>query len=498
MKNRAYLLIATTLLATPALAKKNETPKQPCEKKLVGFDLVKFDQKTRTYAGLNENGLKLLKKARDALRERKTMFEKDFQSMGSIYKAVTEARIGQYNAILSGPPGAAKSLVINVFLKGETVPTFKIQVHGMTPETPMIGGQTFESAQKGTYEHNIEGSLADHVVGLIDEGEKGPAGTLAALLSVLNERKVFAGGVEYDAKTRTVYATTNSSLAELMDHFVQGGQPKVGKAWANRFLYKVWIQNWLPKDQQAILDKRNDKREELKAYAANDPSFLNDEIFQKFPPVQWEEIKSVARSLFKFDDNAYAAYRDIAEELRDLTNAAIKQSESNHAQNPADEPFVYTPAADWSERLRQQIPEAALYSAFHDFLLSPLADDENLEASTAKKIMLDSASLWRLYSSSAMISSGSVYPFLNSNGEFDVKFDRILDPSKARDRGEEKEIENMIAEQDRFRTTLLKHLKDLQKQINIVMKVKGGRGGYDPGVSFELQLIKAFEGAKYP
>ena len=175
-------------------------------------------------------------------------------------------------------------------------------------------------------------------------------------------------------------------------------------------------------------------------------------------------------------------YRNFADDMRRQTNQAIRDSEERHQENHLDEPFIYFPSADYTERFRQQIPEIILMSAFLDFITSPLITDENIAYLTQKPILLDPLSLWRSSLAMTTIGPGHTRLVLNIKNEnhkeseidFDVNFGWTSSDSEetnpttyARDKRERLLIENLVAEQERFRLTLLKHLDSVKRQIKL-------------------------------
>jgi len=95
-------------------------------------------------------------------------------------------------------------------------------------------------------------------------------------------------------------------------------------------------------------------------------------------------------------------------------------------------------------------------SAFVDFMMSPLANDANIAHLLEHPIMLDPLSLWRSSVVMTTIGPGRSRLVFDPSGEqkIDVDFDWSIDPSTARDKREELLIQNLKAEQERFRRTL--------------------------------------------
>jgi hypothetical protein len=462
---------------------------------LSAVPLVRVDSKTYLFQGLTPEGLAALKRARDQVRSRSRLFENELRNLTTIHHAGLVARLFKGNMFLYGPPGGAKSAFVNWLIQGEIEPAYQLQLHEMITEQAFTGGQNFEAAKEGRFELNTQGSLADFAMALIDETEKGNPAALSALLRLLNEREILAGNQVIKARLETLYATSNSNLPELFQKFVESGQSSTAPALLNRFQFKAFVYNWLSISDQALLDGRNQRRRYLKTLAPTHPEVMHDEVFLKPEKVNWAELRELAHVLIQPSPLFMTVYREFIQDLREQTNRAIRESEDRHQQNHLAEPFVYFPSADYTERLRQQIPEIVQMSAFLDFLQSPLADDLELESFTsvdAKPYVLDPLSLWRAYLAMTTLGPGHVKLKVDPQSELkiDLDFDWSIDVNSTRDKREELLVQNLRTEQERFRQTFLKHILSLHEQIEL-----RARNAYsDPDTSvMELSGPSSFE-----
>ena len=123
---------------------------------LCHLPLVKIGAKNFKYNGLTDEGVAVLRKARDTLRGRVKLFGSEFRSLDSVHHAGMVARLAKLNMLLYGPPGAAKSGVVNWLMKGELEVPFKLQMHQMITEQAFVGGQNYEMAKQGRFEVNTE------------------------------------------------------------------------------------------------------------------------------------------------------------------------------------------------------------------------------------------------------------------------------------------------------------------------------------------------------
>jgi hypothetical protein len=465
--------------------------------------LVRVEPKTYIFQGLTLEGLEALKRARDGVRSRSRLFENDLRNLTTVHHAGLVARLFQGNMFLYGPPGGAKSAFVNWLIKGEAQSSaYQLQLHEMITEQAFTGGQNFEAAKEGRFQLNTQGSLADFSFALIDEIEKGNPAALSALLRLLNEREVLAGNQVFKAKLETLYATSNSNLPELFQKFVENGQSSTAPALLNRFQFKAFVYNWLSINDQTILDARNQRRRYLKTLAPTHPEVMQDEVFLSPEKLNWPEMRELAHALIQPSSLFMTVYREFIKDMREQTNRAIRESEERFQQNHLDEPFVYFPSADYTERLRQQIPEIVLMSAFLDFLESPLADDSQLEALTSltcNPILLDPLSLWRAFLVMTTLGPGQVKLKVDPTSvqKIDIDFDWSIDVNSTRDKREELLVQNLKTEQERFRQTFLKHISGLHEQIELRARnsysdpAANGEESVEP-TSFEL-LIQHFQ-----
>ena len=455
--------------------------------------LIKFSPETFEYTGLTEQGLEALKQARDVIRERARLFDNELRNLSTIHHAGLVARLFKGNMFLYGPPGGAKSAFVNWLMKGEGEASYKLQLHQMLTEQAFTGGQEFAAAKEGRFQINTKGSLADYPVALIDELEKGNPAALSSLLSLLNERQVLAGGQVVDARLETLFATSNANLPEIFQQFLENGQGSTAAALMNRFQFKAFVYNWLSSGDQSVLDQRTQRIRHLKSLAETNPEVLQDEVFLNPQPLNWPLLRQLGNTIFKPSPIFMSIYREFINDMRLQTNRAIRESEQRHQQNHLDEPFVYFPSADYTERLRLQIPEIVSMSALVDFMMSPLANDAHLIHLMKNPIVLDPLSLWRSSIVLTTIGPGNTRLVFNPDGKekVDIDFDWSIDPSTSRDKREELLIENLKAEQERFRRTFIKYLSRMKDQHKIRVQNSVEKEIQNlQGSSFELLMLK--------
>ena len=447
--------------------------------------LLKLEPGSFRYKGLSEEGLEALKRARDTVRERVKIFESKFRNMDTIHRAGMVARLTKGNMFLYGPPGGAKSLFVDWLFSGEAEEAYKLQLHQMITEQAFLGKQTF---QDGRFDIDTETGLTAYRNALLDELDKGNPAALASIMGLLNERKLLLGNTVVDAQLETVFSTSNANLAEILQQFLENGQGSTAPALLNRFQYKALVYNWLQESDQVALDKLYRRDMYLEALKDSYPEVMKDQIYVKPPVLNWDELRQLAHGIFELGPSWDATYLSFVEQMRTKTVRAIRESEERHKQDPRDEPFVYFPSADYTERFRKEIPQVVIMSALLDFLLSPMADNKYLVQATSNPIALDYLSLWRSSLILTTVGPGEIRLVYNPGDKqkIDVDFGWSIDSTNSRDRREELLIENLKKEQERFRQTFLSYLDNYRKQFEVRARHKLKEG-------FELSTPDSFE-----
>lgn len=407
------------------------------------------------FGGLSAQGLATLKQQiRDPIRAMHASLNQELRHSQAAIHAALVARLLKGHMFIYGPQGGAKSKLARSALAFERQAPFKLQLHQAMTDQPLVGGQDFEVAKRGEIEINTKGSLATFKTAILDELDKASPGVLSVLLGIMNEREVQVGKMVFPADTQTIFATSNAILPEIFDAFRENGQLSTAAALLNRFQFKVCQYNWLPDvDQEALSNSKfKDLLEEALQFERGSvcaPKSGNSTF------IDWDTARKFALYLVRFSPDALKAYTQMVNRMRAATNRELEASRVRNAEDPDTEPFVYFPTADYSERLRQVVPEVVMYSAFIDFLLSPLADDAVLDIGFLSQPMeLQPTSLWRAYLMLTTVFSGDV-KLQNADGKFFVQFSNQVDRSKLRDNRERGLVKMIEKEQARFKQQYL-------------------------------------------
>jgi MoxR-like ATPase len=423
LKSLCFVLIASTLINSSCVFAGSSS------------DMVVF--KEGKYVGLTEEAKTLIKNSRETLLRRKEVFSGKFRQFESVYHVAHIMRMIKGNMFLYGPPGGAKSYFVNWILDYEEASPFKVQMHQMMTEQVFVGGQDYEAAKKGEYVVNVKGSLADHKTAVIDEMDKGNPATLAALLSLLNERTVYLGSETFKSSLETIFSTSNKNLYEIYAEFEKNGQGSTADALLNRFSCIAFVPNWLEKKDQLVLDQGY-------LSSLNEDFYAEQEELDKAAlQLDWDGLRSLAHSLFVPTDDFSLIVRELINKLREDSINFIDRQENQYDQDA----LPYYPTVQYTERLRQKVTEVILMSLVLDFLTSPLTEDidkleETLKNTEKSRFSITPLSLWRSYPILTTVSYGAVELNLSENdaSHMAINFGDFLDNYK----GENKRVGQMI------------------------------------------------------
>ena len=449
--------------------------------------------------GLSQTGIKLVKCFKEILREHHKRFqEAQFANMDSFYHAIIIARLNAEHVFLQGMPGGAKSLMVNFFETQEGHRSYKIQMHKSIQPIAIQGGVIFAQLDKGEYKINTENSLVHYKTASIDEIDKASASTLGSLLGALNERSFFHGDEEDKGELETCYATSNKFLPDIVESFNNKDDFGSGEALLNRFLFKMYIANWLDlpymadllNSQQSKQGVRSKKRKQQADFQTEEKSILG--IGEWF-----SLVGGISDDLFILDEENtmisrinYSALAELLHEYRTLVN---KKSNAARGQ---ERPIDYYPSADLSTRLALKFISVIKASLFIDFLFST-ESDENLEKWLENPVQVDTSSFWRLHLVLGTIlgsenrlncKSASLLERRKSHFEPDCSFTPKVESFRKKDiyrEGKEKTFVEDLLEEKSFFSQKIKKLFDIYK----VTAAKCLSTSNSDDVSLRLELV---------
>lgn len=130
------------------------------------------------------------------------------------------------NALLIGPPGTAKTYLIEQFRRMLQVRSFSYQLTRFTEPAELFGPMDFRAfRQEGKYRINSAGMLPEAEIAFLDEIFQGSSAILNSLLTLINERRYSNGGEVLEANLVTMLGSSNDIpddplLAAFSDRFL--------------------------------------------------------------------------------------------------------------------------------------------------------------------------------------------------------------------------------------------------------------------------------------
>lgn len=127
------------------------------------------------------------------------------------------------------------------------------QFHKMVPEGEIVGFPKLNdqlNSGKLSYDRSQSLSHERFLMAILDEVEKGNPALLQTLLSILNEREVFAGHEVVKATLSTAVLTSNKVPSEFLDSF--GDDKPAGLALMDRTANKVFVPNKFADDATMV------------------------------------------------------------------------------------------------------------------------------------------------------------------------------------------------------------------------------------------------------
>jgi len=153
--------------------------------------------------------------------------------------------------LLEGVPGVAKTLTAKLFAKALKVDFSRVQFTPDLMPSDVLGTSVFNQ-KESDFEFKA-GPIFSNVV-LIDEINRAPAKTQAALFEVMEERQVTVDGVTHKMKAPYIVVATQNPIE-------QEGTYRLPEAQLDRFLFKLTVDYPSLDDEIAILSNHHEKKE---------------------------------------------------------------------------------------------------------------------------------------------------------------------------------------------------------------------------------------------
>ncbi len=138
---------------------------------------------------------------------------------------VALATLCREHALLIGPPGTAKTFLLERFRQLLDVRCFTYLLTRFTEPAELFGPMDFRSFREGVYKINSAGMLPEAEIAFLDEIFQGSSAILNSLLTLINERRYYNGGEVVQANLVTLFGSSNDVpddplLAAFSDRFL--------------------------------------------------------------------------------------------------------------------------------------------------------------------------------------------------------------------------------------------------------------------------------------
>jgi MoxR-like ATPase len=180
----------------------------------------------------------------EAVTKIKTEIAKVIVGQEEMIELMIAAILADGHVLIEGVPGVAKTLTAKLLARCIDVPFSRIQFTPDLMPSDVIGTSVFNpQTAKFSFKH---GPIFSNIV-LIDEINRSPAKTQAALFEVMEEKQVTVDGITYPIpQPFMVLATQNPVEHE--------GTYRLPEAQLDRFLFKIEVKYPTPEEEVQILE----------------------------------------------------------------------------------------------------------------------------------------------------------------------------------------------------------------------------------------------------
>ncbi|HSI71220.1 MAG TPA: MoxR family ATPase [Gillisia sp.] len=182
------------------------------------------------------------------------------------------------HVLIEGVPGVAKTITAKLFAKTLETDFSRIQFTPDLMPSDVLGTSVLNAKTSG-FEFKA-GPIFSNIV-LIDEINRAPAKTQAALFEVMEERQITIDGKKYDMKPPFMVVATQNPID-------QEGTYALPEAQLDRFLFKIKVDYPTPEEEVRILQSHHERKGALPE--ANITPVLNPEKLQALQ-VQIREVR---------------------------------------------------------------------------------------------------------------------------------------------------------------------------------------------------------------
>jgi MoxR-like ATPase len=164
-------------------------------------------------------------RASAAFQELARQMGAQFLDKQEIIRLMTVSAIAGEHMVIVGPPGTAKSAMIDMFARLIDARYFEYLLTRFTEPNELFGPVDIAAFREGRYTRRLENMLPTAEIVFLDEIFKSNSAILNALLHVINERKFQNGPEVVQVPLISLYAASNEvpnddNLAAMFDRFL--------------------------------------------------------------------------------------------------------------------------------------------------------------------------------------------------------------------------------------------------------------------------------------
>ena len=187
---------------------------------------------------------------RDAVNQIKTELGKVIIGQHDMVELLIVSILSNGHALIEGVPGVAKTVTAKLLAKTMDVDFSRIQFTPDLMPSDILGTSIF-NVKTSEFEFK-KGPLFSNII-LIDEINRAPAKTQAALFEAMAERQITIDGQEFDmAPPFLVFATQNPVEQE--------GTYRLPEAQLDRFLFKINVDYPSLEEEVEILERKHEQK----------------------------------------------------------------------------------------------------------------------------------------------------------------------------------------------------------------------------------------------
>lgn len=178
----------------------------------------------------------------DAIQKVKAEIGKVIVGQSAMVDLLLAAILADGHVLIEGVPGVAKTLTVKLLARCIDVPFSRIQFTPDLMPSDVIGTSVF-NPQSGSFTFK-KGPIFSNIV-LIDEINRSPAKTQAALFEVMEEKQITYDGVTYPMPPPFLVLATQNPIE-------QEGTYRLPEAQLDRFIFKIEV-NYPTLDEEVLI-----------------------------------------------------------------------------------------------------------------------------------------------------------------------------------------------------------------------------------------------------